>query len=87
MAVLTIPDHAPDHEIEDSFHPNVDLFRQLHSAINPVDVDTSIYMIRGGKKLVAFLGVGIKDARAEVMEFVERYFLPFNQTMPFQGHH
>ncbi|BDR52278.1 pyruvate oxidase [Bombiscardovia nodaiensis] len=85
VAVLTIPDDVPNHKIEDTFQPTADLFHQSHPAINPADIDKALQMIHAAKKPVAFFGVGAKGAQAEAKEFVERYSLPFIQTMPAKG--
>ncbi|OZG50419.1 pyruvate oxidase [Bombiscardovia coagulans] len=85
VAVLTIPDNVPDNKIEDSFHPTAELFHESHPAINPEDVDRALAMIHAAKKPVAFFGVGSRGAQAEAKEFVEKYSLPFIQTMPAKG--
>lgn len=85
VAVLTIPDDVPDRRIEDTFMPTADQYHPSQPQINEADIDKALALIAKAEKPVAFFGVGAKGAQDEAKEFVERYSIPFIQTMPAKG--
>lgn len=85
VAVLTIPDDVPDHKISDTFKPTADQFRLDAPSADVKDIDQALAMIKKAKKPVALIGVGAKEAQEQAKEFVERYSIPFIQTMPAKG--
>ncbi|UQS81976.1 pyruvate oxidase [Bombilactobacillus folatiphilus] len=85
VAVLTIPDDVPDHKIPDTFKPTAGQFHLEAPKADVKDIDQALAMIKKAKNPVALIGVGAHDAQAQAKEFVERYSIPFIQTMPAKG--
>ncbi|WP_396022018.1 pyruvate oxidase [Bombilactobacillus thymidiniphilus] len=85
VAVLTIPDDIPNHTISDTFQPTAEQFYIDKPQTNITDIDKALAMIQKAKKPVALIGGGAKNAQVEAKEFVERYSIPFIQTMPAKG--
>lgn len=85
VAVLTIPDDVPDHKIADTFVPTAGQFQLEQPQARIQDVDRALAMIKKAKNPVALIGKGAENAQLEAKEFVERYAIPFIQTMPAKG--
>ncbi|ALB29629.1 pyruvate oxidase [Companilactobacillus heilongjiangensis] len=85
VAVLTIPDDIPDHMIKDNFKPNVDNFHMENYKVDDVQIKKALEMIESHANPIVLAGVGIKDAKKEMKEFIEKYKLPIILTMPAKG--
>lgn len=85
VAVLTIPDDIPDHMIKDNFTPNVDNFQMENYKVDDVQIKKALEMIKIHSNPIVLAGVGIKDAKKETKEFIEKYKIPIILTMPAKG--
>lgn len=85
VAVLTIPDDIPDHMIKDNFTPNVDNFQMENYKVDDAQIKKALEMIKIHSNPIVLAGVGIKDAKKETKEFIEKYKIPIILTMPAKG--
>lgn len=85
VAVLTIPDDIPDHMIKDNFTPNVDNFQMENYKVDDNQIKKVLEMIKIHSNPIVLAGVGIKDAKKETKEFIEKYKIPIILTMPAKG--
>ena len=85
VAVLTIPDDIPDHMIKDNFTPNVDNFQMENYKVDDTQIKKALEMIKIHSNPIVLAGVGIKDAKKETKEFIEKYKIPIILTMPAKG--
>ena len=85
VSVLTIPDDIPDHKIADNFQPTAGQFQLQRPQAQISEVDQALRMLQHAQKPLVLLGTGARHAQAAAREFVERYALPFIQTMPAKG--
>lgn len=85
VAVLTIPDDIPAHMIKDNFTPNVDNFKLDDYKVNDDQIKQAVEIMKIHSNPIVLAGVGIKDAKAETKEFIEKYKLPIILTMPAKG--
>ena len=81
VAVLTIPDDIPDHMIT----PNVDNFQMENYKVDDAQIKKALEMIKIHSNPIVLAGVGIKDAKKETKEFIEKYKIPIILTMPAKG--
>ncbi|CAJ1179894.1 pyruvate oxidase [Companilactobacillus crustorum] len=84
VAVLTIPDDIPDHMIKDNFTPNNDIEKESYQ-IDDTKIKAILDMMKIHSNPIVLAGVGIKDAKKETKEFIEKYKLPVILTMPAKG--
>ena len=85
VAVLTIPDDIPDHMIKDNFTPNVDNFKMEDYHVDDDQIKSVLKMMEIHSNPIVLAGVGIKDAKKEMKEFIEKYKIPIILTMPAKG--
>jgi len=85
VAVLTIPDDIPAHMIKDNFTPNVDNFQMKNYQVDDDQIKSVLDMIKIHSNPIVLAGVGIKDAKKETKEFIEKYKIPLILTMPAKG--
>lgn len=85
VAVLSIPDDVPDHMINDNYQPNVDTFKLEKLHIDDSEIRHALDLIETHSNPIVLAGRGIEGAKDEAKEFVEKYKIPFIQTMPAKG--
>ena len=85
VAVLTIPDDIPAHMIKDNFTSNVDNFKLDDYKVNDDQIKQAQEMLEIHSNPIVLAGVGIKDAKKETKEFIEKYKIPIILTMPAKG--
>ncbi|AUI72498.1 pyruvate oxidase [Companilactobacillus alimentarius] len=85
VAVLTIPDDIPAHMIKDNFTPSVDKFKLDDYKVDDDKIKAALEMMKIHSNPIVLAGVGIKNAKAETKEFIEKYKLPIILTMPAKG--
>ncbi|MFH5810734.1 pyruvate oxidase [Companilactobacillus sp. FL22-1] len=85
VAVLTIPDDIPAHMIKNDFTPNVDNFQPENYHIDDDQIKKVMELLQIHANPIVLAGVGIKHAKKEMKEFIEKYKLPIILTMPAKG--
>lgn len=85
VAVLTIPDDVPNHMIEDNYQPNVGTFELQDLKVNEDSIQKALHLIETHSNPIVLAGRGIENAQEEAKEFVEKFKIPFIQTMPAKG--
>lgn len=85
VAVLTIPDDIPAHMIKDNFTPNVDNFKMESYKVDDDEIKQALDLMKIHSNPIVLAGVGIKHAKKEMKEFIEKYKIPIILTMPAKG--
>ncbi|WP_125567015.1 pyruvate oxidase [Companilactobacillus insicii] len=85
VAVLTIPDDIPAHMISDNFNANVDNFKIEDYQVDDKEIQAALDLIKVHANPIVLAGTGIRNAKKETLEFIEKFKLPIIQTMPAKG--
>ena len=85
VAVLTIPDDIPDHMIQDNFTANVDNFKIEDYQVDDDEIKKALHLMEIHSNPIVLAGTGIRNAKKETREFIEKFKLPIIQTMPAKG--
>lgn len=85
VAVLTIPDDIPDHLILDNFTANVDNFKTEDYQVDDKEIQAALDLIKIHSNPIVLAGTGIRNAKKETLDFIEKFKIPIIQTMPAKG--
>lgn len=85
VAVLTIPDDIPDQTLKTPYNSSAKAFSLAKPSLDQTQLKQAADLIQQADKPVVLLGVGAKDAGAEIEKFVETNKIPFIETLPAKG--
>ncbi len=85
VAVLTIPGDILKTEIEDNTHDKKYEYVRPHFTAPADKIAAAAELIRNSKNPVVLAGVGTKDAKDEVIHFIEHIKAPAMITLPGKG--
>ena len=85
VAVLTIPDDIPDQTLKTPYNSSAKAFSLAKPSLDQTQLKQAADLIQQADKPVVLLGVGAKDAGAEIKKFVETNKIPFIETLPAKG--
>lgn len=85
VAVLTIPSDILDEKIEDQVPKESYVFKNKITFAEPSEVSKAAELINNSKKPVVLTGVGAKNAKQELLTFIEQISAPGLITLPAKG--